>query len=162
VHRAQCSSGGGIAAFISRRYAHFIVHSREAHAPETFRPWAALRTVVMAADTLWIGVFLALALMQGATQSAFLSAAFFILLFTTCSVFYNRLAFTVGDSGLTVRSLASQRTFSYEDILRVDVLPGIIGTSYAVRTRLGSLTFSSLLAGHQRLCSLIVRRAGLS
>ena len=30
-----------------------------------------LRTVVMAADTLWIAVFLALVMMQGATRSAF-------------------------------------------------------------------------------------------
>ena len=42
------------------------------------------------------------------------------------------------------------------------VLPGLLGTSYSVRTRLGSLTFSSLLAGHQRLCDLIVRKARLS
>jgi hypothetical protein len=135
---------------------------KEAHAPETFRPWIALRTVVMAADTLWIGVFLALVAMQGASRSAFLSAAFFVALFTACSLFYNRLAFTVSESGLTVRTLASQRTFAFDDILRVDVLPGLIGTSYAVRTRLGSLQFSSLLAGHQRLCNLIVRRAGLA
>jgi hypothetical protein len=122
----------------------------------------ALRTVVLAADTLWIGVFLALAVMQGATQSAFFSAAFFITLFTACSIFYNRLAFTVSEAGLTVRTLASQRTFAFDDILRVDVLPGIIGTSYAVRTRLGSLQFSSLLSGHRRLCNLIVSRARLS
>jgi hypothetical protein len=121
----------------------------------------ALRTVVMAADTLWIGVFFALALMQGATRSAFLSAAFFIALFTACSIFYNRLSFTVSEDGLTVRTLSLVRTVPFDDILRVDVLPGIVGTSYAVRTRLGSLTFSSLLAGHQRLCDLIVRHARL-
>jgi hypothetical protein len=120
-----------------------------------------LRTVVMAADTLWIGTFFALALMQGATKSAFLSAGFFIALFTACSIFYNRLSFTVSESGLTVRTLSLERTVSFDDILRVDVLPSILGTSYAVRTRLGSLTFSSLLAGHQRLCDLIVRRARL-
>jgi hypothetical protein len=134
---------------------------REAVAPETFRPWAALRTVVMAADTLWIAVFFALVLMQGATSSSFLSAAFFVALFTSCAMFYNRLAFTVSESGLTVRTLAMERTVAFDDILRVDVLPGLVGTSYAVRTRLGSLTFSSLLAGHQRLCDLIVRRARL-
>ncbi|MCA1826366.1 MAG: hypothetical protein ABR567_13240 [Myxococcales bacterium] len=134
---------------------------REAPAPETFRPWVALRTLVMAADTLWIGTFFALALMQGATKSAFLSAAFFVALFTACSIFYNRLSFTVSDSGLTVRTLSLERTVPFDDILRVDVLPSILGTSYAVRTRLGSLTFSSLLAGHQRLCDLIVRRARL-
>ena len=43
----------------------------------------------------------------------------------------------------------------------VDVLPSLLGTSYAVRTRLGYLRFSSLLGGHERLCHLIVRRAGL-
>ena len=135
---------------------------REGIAPETFRPWMALRTVVMAADTLWIAVFFALGVMQGATRSAFLSAAFFVALFTACSIFYNRLAFTVSETGLTVRTLAMEKTFSFDDILRVDVLPGLLGTSYSVRTRLGSLTFSSLLAGHQRLCDLIVRKARLS
>ncbi len=135
---------------------------RETAAPETFRPWAALRTVVLAADTLWIGVFFALAMMRGATPGAFLSAAFFIALFTACAMFYNRLAFTVAEEGLTVRTFGAERTLRFDDILRVDVLPGIVGTSYAIRTRLGSLSFSSLLAGHQRLCSLIVRRANLS
>ena len=136
--------------------------AREAAAPETFRPWIALRTLVMAADTLWIAVFFALAVMQGATRQAFFSAAFFVLLFTGCSLFYNRLAFVVTETGLIVRTLAMERTFAYDDILRVDVLPGPLGTSYAVRTRLGSLSFSSLLAGHQRLCDLIVRRARLA
>ena len=129
--------------------------------PETFRPRAALRTVVMAADTLWIGVFLSLAAMRGATSSAFLSAAFFIALFSGCAWFYNRLAFTVSEDGLTVRTLAEERTVSFRDIVRVDVIPGRLGTSYSVRTRLGSLSFSSLLSGHERLCSLIVGRAGL-
>jgi hypothetical protein len=138
------------------------LRGREALAPETFRPWVALRTVVMAAATLWIAVFVALAAMQGATLSSFFSAAFFVALFTAGSYFYNRLAFTVTDSGLTVRSVAMERTVPFEAILRVDVFRGMLGTSYAVRTRLGLLTFSSLLAGHQRLCDLIVRRARLS
>jgi hypothetical protein len=135
---------------------------REGLAPETFRPWVALRTVVMGAATLWIAVFVALSLMQGATRSSFLSAAFFVALFTAGSWFYNRLAFTVTDTGLTVRTLSMERTVPFEAILRVDVFRGMLGTSYAVRTRVGLLTFSSLLAGHQRLCDLIVRRARLS
>jgi hypothetical protein len=118
--------------------------------------------VVLAADTLWIGVFLALIVMQGANQSSFLSAAFFIILFTACATFYNRLAFTISENGLTVRTLSNERHFDFDDILAVEVAPGLIGPSYAVRTRLGSLQFSSLLAGHERLCSLIVRNAHLS
>ena len=138
-----------------------VPSGREALAPETFRPWMALRTVVMGAATLWIAVFFALSAMQGATRSSFLSAAFFVVLFTACSLFYNRLAFTVSETGLTVRSVAMEKTVPFDAILRVDVVPGILGTSYAVRTQLGSLTFSSLLAGHRRLCDLIVRRARL-
>jgi hypothetical protein len=121
----------------------------------------AVRTVVMGAATLWIAVLLALVAMHGATRSSFLSAAFFVVLFSACSLFYHRLAFIVSDTGLTIRTVAMERTVPFEAIVRVDVQPGLIGTSYAVRTLGGSLTFSSLLAGHQRLCDLIVRRARL-
>ncbi len=134
---------------------------REALAPETFRPRVLIRSVVLAADSLWVGVFCALMLMRGATASSFLSAAFFITLFSACAAFYHRLSFTVSDQGLIVRTFSLERTYSFDDILRVDVLPGVIGTSYAVRTRLGPLQFSSLLGGHERLCDLIVRRARL-
>ncbi len=138
-----------------------LPRGREAFAPETFRPRAVLRTLVLAADTLWIGVFVALLALGGATNSAFLSAAFFIALFTACSMFYGRLAYTVSDTGLTVRTFSAVRHVPFDDILRVDVLPGLLGTSYAVRTRFGSLQFSSLLGGHERLFHLIVGRAGL-
>jgi hypothetical protein len=135
---------------------------RAGFSPETFRPRAALRGLVLVCDTLWIGIFAALLFTRGAEAGTFLSAAFFIALFTGCGWFYQRLAYTVSERGLTVRSLADERLIAFRDILRVDVLPGLIGTSYAVRTRLGSLQFSSLLAGHERLCNLIVRGAGLS
>lgn len=135
---------------------------REALAPETFRPRVAIRTAVLAADSLWVAVFCALVLMRGASTSSFFSAAFFITLFTACAAFYNRLSFTISDHGLTIRSFSDERLYPFEDIVRVDVLPGLVGTSYAVRTRAGSLQFSSLLGGHERLCSLIVQRAGLA
>jgi hypothetical protein len=135
---------------------------REALAPETFRPRLLIRSVVLFADTLWIVVFCALTLMRGATQSSFLGALFFIALFTACTAFYHRLAYTVTDHALMVRLWAVERVVPFEEILRVDVVPGFVGTTYAVRTRAGSLTFSSLLGGHERLCSLIVRRAQLS
>ncbi|MFL5438046.1 MAG: PH domain-containing protein [Myxococcales bacterium] len=134
---------------------------RTALAPETFRPRAILRTAVVAADTLWIAVFVALCSLHGATVRAYWSAAFFIALFTACAVVYGRLAFIVADGGLIVRSVYAVRQIEFADILRVDVVPGPFGTSYAVRTRAGSVQFSSLFGGHERLCSLIVRRAGL-
>jgi hypothetical protein len=91
-----------------------------------------------------------------------LSAAFFILLFSSCAWFYGRLAYTVGERGLTVRTLGNERHIAFQDILGVEVLPGLVGTSYAIRTRRGALQFSSLITGHDRLCELIVREAGLS
>jgi hypothetical protein len=134
---------------------------RTALAPETFRPRAILRTAVVAADTLWISVFVALCSLRGATVRAYWSAAFFIALFTACAFVYGRLAFIVSDGGLTVRTVSAVRHIDFADILRVDVVPGPLGTSYAVRTRAGSVQFSSLFGGHERLCSLIVHNAGL-
>src|SRR3989442_3771340 len=107
--------GRGIAPVHPRRYAFDMVQlprGREALAPETFRPRIVLRTLVLAADTLWIGVFVALIGLHRATNSAFLSAAFFIALFTTRSMFYRRLAYTVSDSALTVRTFSAVRPFS--------------------------------------------------
>jgi len=138
-----------------------LTGGRTALAPETFRPRAILRTAVVAADTLWIAVFVALCTLRGATERAYWSAAFFIALFTACAVVYSRLAFTVSDGGLIVRTVYAVRHIEFADILRVDVVPGPLGPSYAVRTRAGSVQFSSLFGGHERLCSLIVRGAGL-
>jgi hypothetical protein len=116
---------------------------------------------VVAADTLWVAVFVALCSLRGATERAYWSAAFFIALFTACAFVYGRIAFTVSDGGLIVRTVSAVRHIEFADILRVDVVPGPLGTNYAVRTRAGSVQFSSLYSGHERLCSLIVRNAGL-
>lgn len=129
---------------------------------ETFRTRFLVRAVVLAADTLWIAVFAALFSQRGAPSQAFFSAAFFIALFSVCGWFYQRLAFTVTGSGLTVRSLSVEEHIAFEDILRVDVHPSLVGTSYAVRTRRGPLRFSSLLDGHQRLCDRLVEAANLT
>jgi len=137
-----------------------LTRGRTALAPETFRPRAILRTAVLAADTLWIAVFVALCTLRGATERAYWSAAFFIALFTACAFVYGRLAFIVSGE-LIVRTVSAVRHIDFADILRVDVVPGPLGTNYAVRTRAGSVQFSSLFGGHERLCSLIVRRAGL-
>ena len=116
---------------------------------------------MVVADTLWIAVFATLCGLHGATVRAYWSAAFFIALFTACGVVYSRLAFIVSDGGLIVRTVSAVRHIEFADILRVDVLPGPLGPNYEVRTRVGSVQFSSLFGGHERLCSLIVRRAGL-
>src|SRR3954447_20048209 len=90
-------------------------------APETFRPRAILRTAVVAADTLWIAVFVALCSLHGATLRAYWSAAFFIALFTACAFVYGRIAFTVSDGGLTVRTVSAIRPIDYAEIPLADI-----------------------------------------
>ncbi len=121
-----------------------------------------LRALVLAADALWIAIFCMLLQYRGASGSTFCSAAFFILLFSTCAWFYGRLAYTVGERGLTVRTIGVERHIAFSEILGVDVHPSLVGTSYAVRTRRGAFQFTSMLADHERLCRLIVTAAGLS
>jgi hypothetical protein len=135
---------------------------RSTPAPETFRTRTLLRALVLAADALWIAIFCMLLQYRGASGSTFCSAAFFILLFSTCAWFYGRLAYTVGERGLTVRTIGDERHFAFSEILGVDVHPSLVGTSYAVRTRRGAIQFTSMLADHERLCRLIVTAAGLS
>ena len=135
---------------------------KDAQPVETFRARFLVRFVVLAADTLWIAVFAALLRQHGAPSQSFFSAAFFIVLFSICAWFYQRLAFTVTGDRLIVRSLAVEEHIALEDILRVDVEPGLVGTSYAVRTRRGPLRFTSLLAGHERLCDRLVAAARLT
>jgi len=98
---------------------------------------------------------------SAARPARLLSAAFFIALFTACAFVYGRIAFTVSDGGLIVRTgfrRASHRIRGHPSRGRG---AGALGTNYAVRTRAGSVQFSSLYSGHERLCSLIVRNAGL-
>lgn len=130
--------------------------------PETFRPRAAIRATVLLADTLWLVVLVVLLVGRGGTAEAVLSSFFFIVLFTGCAAFYERFAVTVSDRGLVLRTLVEERVVAFSDILRVDVLPGLVGTSYSVRTRRGAVRFDSLLEDHERLCALIVQGAGLS
>ncbi len=135
---------------------------KDAQPAETFRARFLVRFVVLAADTLWIAVFAALLRQRGAPSQSFFSAAFFIALFSVCAFFYQRLTFTVTGEGLIVRSLVVEEHIAFEDILRVDVEPGLVGTSYAVRTRRGPLRFTSLLDGHERLCGRLVAAARLT
>jgi len=75
-------------------------------------PPRRLRTVVLAAGHPLDRRVRGAARAHGATRSAFLSAAFFIALLTAARCFYGRLAYTVSDSGLTVRTFSAVRHFS--------------------------------------------------
>lgn len=131
--------------------------------PEVFRPPMWLRYSVIAAILFWLWMLGCLLVMKVSTDRAFLGVAFFITLFSILSVFYNNTAIEVTSDGVIVRGVASFRVVPWADIVKVDVRPGILQTTYAVRARRrGLVFFTSFLAGHQRLLNLIVERAHLA
>jgi hypothetical protein len=129
---------------------------------EVFRPRVWLRYSVLAAIVFWLSMLVCLLAMRASAERAFLGVAFFITLFSILSVFYNNTAIEVTSDGVIVRGMTSFRLVPYADIVKVDVRPGILQTTYAVRARQGLVFFTSLFAGHQRLLELIVERAHLA
>lgn len=131
---------------------------------EEFRLHPVIRWVVGGAIYLWVLILLILLWQPGHIPwRTYLSALFFILLFSSVLVFYNGLTIIADRYGVTYRGLISFRNYPYESIMKIDVRPGLTGIlSYDVVTRRGILHFSSFLANHRRLAEIIVERASLS
>lgn len=136
-------------------------HVAPSSAPVVFRPQLWLRAAVVAAVAVWVGVFFLLVAWRSALDQAYLSVAFFVLLFSALGVFYNNTSIEVTDVGLVVRGVTSFRLVPYSDVLRVEVKPGFFQTTYDVLARRGPVTFTNLFSGHQRLMALIVERSQL-
>lgn len=127
-----------------------------------FRPRPWLRWSVVAAVVFWMAIFFLLVGIRGSPNQAFASAGFFIALFTALGIFYANIRIEVTNDGLVVRGFGSFRLVPFSDVVRVDVKPGLMQTSYAVLARGGFVNFTSLFSGHQRLMSLIVERSRLA
>jgi hypothetical protein len=117
---------------------------------------------VGAAIAFWVLMFVLLAILHDHSGRGFISIGFFLVLFTTLSVFYNSTAVEVTRDSVILRGVASIRLVPFEDILKVDVVPGMLQTTYSIFARRGFLSFTSLIADHQRLMELIVERARLA
>ncbi len=128
---------------------------------QVFRPHAVLAAIMGAATLLWLGVLLFLLRYDGVPVQTFLSALFFVLFFAVSVTYYGRTRIVVDANGLTYRGMVRTRRFTFDDIRKVDVLPGPL-TVYAVRGSRGLMHFTSLFTHHQRLARLLVERAGLS
>jgi hypothetical protein len=138
------------------------VANNESVPPEIFRPRSWVRYSVLGAIAYWIFMFFCLVALRGSTGRAFAGVAFFLTLFTALSVFYNNMSIEVTGDSVIMRGVMSSRLVSFNDILKVDVTPGLLQTTYAVRARRGFVLFTSLIADHQRLLQLIVERARLA
>lgn len=114
-----------------------------------------------AAGLLWVAVLVYLLRFDGVPLKTMLSTAFFILFFAVSLTYYGRTRIVVDSRGITYRGMMRTRRFSFDDIRKVDVVPGLL-TVYAVRGRAGLVHFTSLFQHHRHLAQLLVERAGLS
>jgi hypothetical protein len=129
---------------------------------QVFRPYRVLAGIMGAAGVLWLGVLVYLLRFDGVPLQTFLSALFFVLFFGVALVYYGRTLIVVDARGVTYRGMVRTRRLSFEDIRKVEVLPGLV-TVYAVRGSQGRrVHFTSLFEHHRRLARLLVDRARLS
>jgi hypothetical protein len=113
-----------------------------------------------AAGLLWLAVLGYLLTFDGVPLKTWLSTAFFIVFFAVSLAYYGRTRIVVDAGGITYRGMVRTRRFLFDDIRKVDVLPGLV-TVYAIRCREGLVHFTSFFQHHQHLARLLVERAGL-
>jgi hypothetical protein len=128
----------------------------------TYRTRLSLRVAMFAAAALWAAVLAALAHFPGAPFGTVLSAVAFLAFFIAFGAHYDRMSIVVTPEGLVFHSVFRRLPVRWDDILRVEVHPGLAGPLYAVLTRRGLVQFSGLLARHRELFQVLLERAGLA
>lgn len=129
-------------------------------AAEVYRPSRKLAWVMGAAGVLWLSVLAYLIFFAAVPVQTLMSTLFFVAFFGVSLVYYVRTAIIIDGSGLTYRGMVRTQRVSFEDIRKVDVLPGLI-TVYSVRGPGRFIHFTSFFPNHEVLASLVVERAGL-
>ncbi|WP_407660002.1 PH domain-containing protein [Hyalangium gracile] len=114
-----------------------------------------------AAGVLWVTVLVYLLRFDDVPVKTFLAVIFFVVFFAVSLTYYARTRIVVDARGITYRGMVRTRRYTFEDIRKVDVLPGPV-TVYAIRdTGGGFVHFTSFFQHHRRLAALLVERAGL-
>ncbi len=129
--------------------------------PEIFRPRKVLAAAMGAAGVLWMVVLGYLIQFDRVPARTVLSVLFFIAFFGLSLMYYVRTAILVDRRGMTYRGMVRTERFTFEDIRKVDVLPGPV-TVYAIRGKGRLVHFTSFFKHHRRLMNLLIERAGLS
>lgn len=113
------------------------------------------------AFALWAGVFVYLLRFDDIPPKTYLTSLGFMAFFAVAILYYGRTAIVVDGQGVTYRGMFRTARFGFDDIRRVDVLPGPL-TIYAIRGRDRLVHFSSFFRSHQRLATMLMERAQLS
>lgn len=129
---------------------------------EVFRTSWWLRGSTMASSALWWSILVAAPLIGGLELRIYAGVMFFVLLFTWLAWAHHRTSIDALPEGLVFRGLLGPASVRFTDIVGIDVMPGLLGRHYVLKTRRGTLMFSSGVSGHERLHALIVERARLA
>ena len=128
---------------------------------QVFRPRRVLALVMGLAGALWLAVLLYLLRFDEVPLKTFLSALFFVVFFAVSLAYYGRTLIVVDAAGITYRGMLRTLRLSFQDIRKVDVLPGPV-TVYAVRGNGRFVHFTSFFEQHRALAKLLIDRAGLT
>jgi Bacterial PH domain len=133
----------------------------EAGGRQIFRPRRVLAALMAAAGVLWVTVLVYLLRFDDVPVNTFLAVIFFVVFFAVSLMYYARTRIVVDARGVTYRGMVRTRHYAFQDIRKVDVMPGPV-TVYAIRdTGGGFVHFTSFFQHHRRLAALLVERAGL-
>jgi hypothetical protein len=113
------------------------------------------------AAILWTGVLAYLLTFEGVPTKVILATLFFVVFFGLALTYYGRSAIFVDADGVTYRGMVRTRRLPFQEIRKLDVLPGVI-TVYAIRTPRAFCHFTSFFRHHRKLADLLVERAGLA
>lgn len=128
---------------------------------QVFRPRKILTVAMAVAGLLWVAVLVALLRFEDVPLRLHLSALFFVLFFAGSVAYYGRTLIEVDALGMTYRGVVRTLRLRFDEIRKVDVLPGPL-TVYAVRGRGRFVHFTSCFAHHRALAALLIERAGLT
>lgn len=131
-------------------------HSR----PRCFRLRLWFRAALVAVTASWIALLVSLAAHGLLEARLSIACAFFVALFGVLALAYQRTVIIVGREGLELRGLLGPQVIPFAEILRVDVVPGLLHQRYDVVSNRGVVRFTNLFQHHARLGALIAARAG--
>ncbi len=127
----------------------------------TYRTRLPLRIAVASAAAFWGTMLVVLARAPGMDARLAAGAGVFSLFFLVFTVVYGRWSITLTRDGIVAATAFRRRLVRYEDVLRIVVTDGLGGRVYAVLTRHGPITFTSLFARHRELFQLLLEHAEL-
>jgi hypothetical protein len=127
----------------------------------TYRTRLPLRIAVGAAAAFWATMLVVLARAPAMDPRLAVGAGVFSLFFLVFTVVYGRWSITVTHDGIVVATPFRRRPVRFDDILQIVVRDGLGGRVYAVLTRCGPVTFTSLFARHRELFELLLDHADL-